>query len=493
MIKESGEQFEWRPSPAGKLQRFAAGSDQSPYDRSLAGEFSRLLLLLVAIPVLIWFTYAILELKHGFVSGVASVILLASLLNNRGSQLIRIGVLGLLTVNVLSSVVNISYAISDPNYAASDVPNRVLFTCLVIALLFELSGWFWDCSNTVQYKILAWGLFAIPALVFIIAIPLFDLLWVSFEGDQRKLALRDPDWNFWNEAVFRACQFLIFSLFTYVGACIGSFLNVVAYSVPRGESIGLRDSKCQICNSKISRLDNLPIFSYINLGAQCRNCHTHIPARYLIVELVVATIFGSLFLYELITGCDNVPAMRITHEGILWIILYPKWPAISIYIFHTLFMSTVLVLAIIELDRQPTKLLFSSLVVAAFFVAPLLYWPIQPVSVTQHLSMTIELTPWALQLLKMVVGGVAGAVVAIGIGLSVAACRGNSFRLAMVLLGIVLGWQALFQVSVLFLLALAAIHLLPKLRTIASLPTSVLLAIIMVHHPFWKIISAWWD
>ncbi|MEO9595206.1 hypothetical protein, partial [Rhodopirellula bahusiensis] len=49
--------------------------------------------------------------------------------------------------------------------------------------------------------------------------------------------------------------------------------------------------------------------------------------RYLIVELIAAGIFASLFLVELVTGAANVPGFQhYAYTGILWIILYTKWP-----------------------------------------------------------------------------------------------------------------------------------------------------------------------
>jgi leader peptidase (prepilin peptidase)/N-methyltransferase len=74
------------------------------------------------------------------------------------------------------------------------------------------------------------------------------------------------------------------------GACVGSFLNVVAWRVPMGRSIVWPGSACPECGAAIAWYDNLPILSYLALGRRCRNCLTPISPRYAIVELATAAI-----------------------------------------------------------------------------------------------------------------------------------------------------------------------------------------------------------
>jgi leader peptidase (prepilin peptidase)/N-methyltransferase len=70
-----------------------------------------------------------------------------------------------------------------------------------------------------------------------------------------------------------------------VGAMIGSFLNVVIYRYPRGESIVFPASHCPTCGHVIAPWDNIPILSYILLGGRCRSCRSTISPRYPLVEL----------------------------------------------------------------------------------------------------------------------------------------------------------------------------------------------------------------
>ena len=89
---------------------------------------------------------------------------------------------------------------------------------------------------------------------------------------------------------------LIPPVFGYVvagvfGAVIGSFLNVVIHRVPHEQSIVFPNSRCPSCGSAIAFYDNIPIVSYLVLGAKCRNCKEHISVRYPAVELFTAALF----------------------------------------------------------------------------------------------------------------------------------------------------------------------------------------------------------
>ncbi len=70
-----------------------------------------------------------------------------------------------------------------------------------------------------------------------------------------------------------------------LGACVGSFLNVVIYRVPLGMSLAKPDSHCPQCKYKLKWVDNIPILSYLFLGGKCRNCKQPISFRYTAVEL----------------------------------------------------------------------------------------------------------------------------------------------------------------------------------------------------------------
>jgi leader peptidase (prepilin peptidase) / N-methyltransferase len=75
------------------------------------------------------------------------------------------------------------------------------------------------------------------------------------------------------------------------GTIIGSFLNVVIWRVPRGESIVRPPSHCPNCERPIGPRDNLPVVSWLLLRGRCRHCGEPISSRYPLVELVTGLLF----------------------------------------------------------------------------------------------------------------------------------------------------------------------------------------------------------
>jgi leader peptidase (prepilin peptidase)/N-methyltransferase len=83
-----------------------------------------------------------------------------------------------------------------------------------------------------------------------------------------------------------------------VGACVGSFLNVVIHRLPREESIVSPRSRCPGCGREIRAWENIPIVSFIVLGGKCAGCGGAISWRYPAVELLTATGFVAIFLLD---------------------------------------------------------------------------------------------------------------------------------------------------------------------------------------------------
>jgi len=76
-----------------------------------------------------------------------------------------------------------------------------------------------------------------------------------------------------------------------VGLLIGSFLNVVIWRVPRGESIVSPPSACPRCGHAIRPFDNVPVLSWLLLRGRCRDCRAPISARYPLVEAATGLLF----------------------------------------------------------------------------------------------------------------------------------------------------------------------------------------------------------
>lgn len=81
-----------------------------------------------------------------------------------------------------------------------------------------------------------------------------------------------------------------------LGACVGSFLNVVIDRAPEGRSLLRPRSACDQCGRALHTAELIPIVSYIALRGRCRTCSNRIPIRVVIVEIATASLFLGLAL-----------------------------------------------------------------------------------------------------------------------------------------------------------------------------------------------------
>jgi len=90
--------------------------------------------------------------------------------------------------------------------------------------------------------------------------------------------------------------YLTFLSFFMLGAILGSFYYVVAYRIPKGESIISPPSHCPNCNHRLGPLELVPIFSWLFQGGKCKNCKCKISIFYPLFEIVCGLLFGFAFL-----------------------------------------------------------------------------------------------------------------------------------------------------------------------------------------------------
>ena len=77
-----------------------------------------------------------------------------------------------------------------------------------------------------------------------------------------------------------------------VGACVGSFVGVVLWRVPRGESIVRPPSHCSECGHELTPRELVPVVSYLVQHGRCRACGAEIPGTALLLEIGSALVFG---------------------------------------------------------------------------------------------------------------------------------------------------------------------------------------------------------
>jgi leader peptidase (prepilin peptidase)/N-methyltransferase len=131
------------------------------------------------------------------------------------------------------------------------------------------------------------------------------------------------------------------------GLLIGSFLNVVAWRLPRGMSLVRPRSQCPGCGTQVKPYDNVPVVSWLLLRGRCRGCGEKISARYPVVEAVTAA------LYVLVVALKYDDVLQLTLGLVLVTFLVP--------------------IAAIDLDHKiiPNKLTAPAAVLAIALVAVL--------------------------------------------------------------------------------------------------------------------------
>ncbi|OIP79008.1 MAG: prepilin peptidase [Oscillatoriales cyanobacterium CG2_30_44_21] len=130
-----------------------------------------------------------------------------------------------------------------------------------------------------------------------------------------------------------------------IGACIGSFLNVVIYRVPAGLSILHPPSRCPHCLRPLAPRDNIPVIGWFLIKGKCRYCRTPVSWRYPAIEAFTAFLFWCVVAY------------------------FGTSLSILVLCFYAAFLSWLLALAMIDIDTQtlPNSLTQSGLVLGLIY------------------------------------------------------------------------------------------------------------------------------
>ena len=97
-----------------------------------------------------------------------------------------------------------------------------------------------------------------------------------------------------------------------IGGCVGSFLNVVIYRLPRDKSLIVPPSSCPACGKHIRFYDNIPIISWLLLRGRCRYCKARISPRYFVIELLTGLVFVGMFVLYFRSGLrTGVPSFLV--------------------------------------------------------------------------------------------------------------------------------------------------------------------------------------
>src|SRR6187402_154988 len=124
-------------------------------------------------------------------------------------------------------------------------------------------------------------------------------------------------------------EILFYSFAFCLGACIGSFLNVCIYRMPRNLSVNEpKRSFCPSCKYQIPLYHNIPLFTWLILRGKCANCGSRISFRYFGVELLTGLLFLAVWLKVWMVGRPDWPPQA-------WMLALPYWVFISMLVVAT--------------------------------------------------------------------------------------------------------------------------------------------------------------
>lgn len=169
----------------------------------------------------------------------------------------------------------------------------------------------------------------------------------------------------------RVIDVLIFTWCLWIGASIGSFLNVVAWRMPRGQSVNGR-SHCPRCQAKLRARDNVPVLGWLFLGGRCYCCRLPISVRYPIVEVAVGLSLALVAFAEIYQL--NLPRHFFRHQISSLAAPIIETQALLLMVYHVVALAFSWACGLIRLDGNclPRRLVKVSIVVIAM---PILAMP----------------------------------------------------------------------------------------------------------------------
>ena len=160
--------------------------------------------------------------------------------------------------------------------------------------------------------------------------------------------------------------YTVIYIFMFIfGVCVGSFLNVCIYRLPKNESLIKRNSHCMTCGEEIKRRDLIPIISWCFLRGKCRNCGAKISPRYTVVEFLNGVIWLLTALYFDIIAFPLYIVISCLMLSALVVVFFMDWDTQLINIWVVVFIGAMAVLEII-FCRDVTGLEIKSHIIGFF-------------------------------------------------------------------------------------------------------------------------------
>ena len=199
------------------------------------------------------------------------------------------------------------------------------------------------------WKYVGWILLVLFVVVFVV-----QPMAASYLVRNQKLQGSTIRYLLWTEymVMYLGIGFAALWIF-FVGSTFASFLNVVAWRVPRGYSI-LGYSACPVCNVKLSFGDNFPVLGWLKSGGRCSACHLPISPRYLIVEIVLGAIFfiAGFALFLSAGGIVPFVSRPPSETPLAGLLLNPQLEFVLILFLHLIAIMSIFTFGLIEVERK---------------------------------------------------------------------------------------------------------------------------------------------
>lgn len=143
--------------------------------------------------------------------------------------------------------------------------------------------------------------------------------------------------------------FYIVLVFVF-GSCIGSFLNVVVWRLPRGKSLLWPPSACPKCGHQLGIGDNIPVFGWILLRGKCRYCRAPVSVRYPIIEAITGLLFVVYYVAFFVYGLGPSITMHDSWGGIEHVTLRTMEQDWGVYVLTVALVSMLLAASLIDAE-----------------------------------------------------------------------------------------------------------------------------------------------
>lgn len=150
------------------------------------------------------------------------------------------------------------------------------------------------------------------------------------------------------------------------GACVGSFLNVVAFRLPRHEGLFLPGSRCPACETPLTWRENLPVLGWLLLRGRCRFCRTRISPEYPLVELALGLLFAGLTADWFLSSFTFSLEASASAPGWAELGLLRMWPSLALIL---LLIASLIAMALVDARTYTIPPIIPWLVAAIAFVA----------------------------------------------------------------------------------------------------------------------------